>query len=193
MNRPTGFPALLMLFFFASGPLSRAQQPAPAAGETAAIVREAEPLKGLTALKVIVEDLDQDATQCGLAADRLTLAATEPLVEGKLRVVQGQEPLPRYGIIYVNVTVLPVGADLCVSNLRTELATVTFGVELPWQQDPSAGGKIVLAKPGRFVPLLRVDELITGSRKTLGDQVETSVRPTVADFVSKIKLANAQR
>jgi hypothetical protein len=65
-------------------------------------VTQSKPLKGVTALQVVVDNVDPDATKCGLTANGLRTAAEGPVRDGSLRLA---DPIKDTNSATLDVTV----------------------------------------------------------------------------------------
>jgi hypothetical protein len=166
-------------------------------------VSEGSPLRDIQGVNVLVEDLPEDATKCGLDPEALRRSAAGPLLDGSIAVGEG----PTYPTLYVNVMALRSGSsDDCVAALTIELYDYTYfaprfqqdaralgglGLFAPWKGDRIGEMQVrpVQLAPGTVV-LMTNGGIFSGPKRGFAARVTTRVREVVVGFVAKIKLDN---
>ncbi len=166
-------------------------------------VSEGSPLKDIQGIDVLVEDLPEDATKCGLDAESLHLSAARALLDGSIAVGEGVT----HPTLYVNIMALRSAAnDSCVAALTVELYDYTYFAPR-FQQDQRARGGLGLFAPWRgaragekqvrpvqmapgTVLLMTDGGIFSGPKRGFGVRITTRVRQLVDGFVTKIKLDN---
>jgi len=137
---------------------------------------EKSDLRGLKRVRVVVENLHEDAAKCNLQKEGLALQVARPLVDAGLWT---EENVGTF--LYVNVSVFQTSSGLCVAAYGVQLKTYALA-KLEYQDTP-----------GLVVALLS-DEggSMSGPAYGFGDRIEAAVRTEVDRLVTKIKLANAK-
>ena len=150
---------------------------APAAPTAPAVdTRPDAPLRGLTQLGVVVEDLSADATKCGLKRDALESAVTQRLTAAGFRVLRNSD---EDTYLYVNVNTVTASASLCVSRYDVTLYSHADG-KLSYNASP-----VLL-----HVELLHNGGLAGGGPAAHADGVMKGVQQYVDQFVARIQGAN---
>lgn len=166
-------------------------------------VSEGSALSDIKGINVLVEDLPEDATKCGLDTESLRLSATRALLDGSIAVGEGVT----HPTLYVNVMALRSAAsDGCVAALAIELYDYTYfaprfqqdprargglGLFAPWAGDPIGKTQVrpVQLAPGTVV-LMSNGGIFSGPKRGFDVRITTRVRELVDGFVTKIKLDN---
>jgi hypothetical protein len=78
-------------------------------------------LRGLNPIAVLVEELSEAATKCGITAESIRSAAAGPLSESRLQIADS--PAAIKGYLYVQVNMLAL-QDTCVGNIYVSFRTV---------------------------------------------------------------------
>jgi len=131
-----------------------------------------ESLRGLTSVRIAIENPNEHAVACGLTRGALDLAATSPLADADLTIDQSAP-----AELYVNVYVLPT----CVAYILVSAQT-TAPAFLPHSRADTA----VFVS----VDLWRAGYLMDGQGEDFGRQAAATVRDLVAEFVALVTLAN---
>ena len=134
-----------------------------------------ERLKGLTAVRTLIEELSDRSTSCGITKRDLTTAASKALLDNGVRVDASADT-----ILYVNVNTAYFAADnLCVSNVEVEVYQALFAT-------PSHSAQWVF---GVFT-LADNSGIQSSSRARHGPFVRDSVFEDVEALAVDIRLAN---
>jgi hypothetical protein len=183
--------------------LSGIAETQPAGREALWQVSEGSPLKDIQGINVLVEDLPEDATKCGLDAESLRSSAARALLDRSIAVGEGVT----HPTLYVNIMALRSAAnDGCVAALRVELYDYTYFAPR-FQQDPRARGGLGLfapwggdragekqVRPVQLAPgtvvLMTDGGIFSGPKRGFDVRITTRVRQLVDRFVTKIKLDN---
>jgi hypothetical protein len=75
-------------------------------------------LKNYSPVRIVIEQLDDDARQCGITADGLDAAVRLPLSASPVKVVNDVPSSDGY--VYANVNVLKLNNGVCVANVELE-------------------------------------------------------------------------
>lgn len=150
---------------------------AAGAGGTAAPGKGADAgLRGLTAIGLVVEDLNQQSATCGLSRESIESAAGASLAGAGLQVRRNSD---EDTYLYVQVGTTTGSGGLCVSRYDVYLYTYT-SAPLPYRSGTSLV-QVELAHSGG----------IAGGRVgTHADAVMGPVRKAVDDFAARIRAAN---
>jgi hypothetical protein len=178
------FAAALLLFV---GPVF-AQQPgvpgdlpaAPAAGKPGTVERQ--PLRGLHALELEIEDVGSIATECNVSGAGLKEAAIKPLADASLSV-ENQRLTP---YVYVNAHVVKVNA-ICVAAVTVSVRDP--GLVLITYQQKDAGPQV--ANSAAEILLWEKESMLAGPADAFGTRVDDAVRGFVSAFVAEVKQQNA--
>ena len=158
-------------------------------------VTQSRPLKGVTALQVVIDNVDPDATKCGLTADGLRAAAEGPVREGSLRLA---DPIKdtNSATLDVTVTVVRPNDSLCTGFVDVQLYDVTYFVpsyaqypEYPLGLFTGLEGKSIVVAQG-IVGLLHSGSFLSGSVAGFSQRSEDTVRKIAGSIVSQVKEAN---
>jgi len=134
-------------------------------------------LKGIKAVQLIAEDMDETDASCGLTDAAFKSAVAEPLLNGKIRVVpEGAADV----YLYVRTNSLYFGStDVCVTAWAVDLRGF-----VEWQAVPSAEAStapaILQSKGG----------LLSSSRSVHSSRVNEAASDAVKEIVQAIRLAN---
>jgi hypothetical protein len=134
--------------------------------------------KNLTTVGVVVDELSQQATACGLTQSALESAITKRLKDGGLQVRRYEDQAP---YLYVEVRTASVGNGLCVSRYDASLLTHTMAT-LNYQQTPAL----------LEVSLLHEGGLTGGAPAAHAENVTHGLLQYVDQFLDRIKLANGR-
>jgi hypothetical protein len=158
-------------------------------------VTQSPPLKGVTALQVVVDNVDPDATKCGLTAEGLRAAAEGPVREGSLRLADPIKDTTS-ATLDVTVTVVRPNDNLCTGFVDVQLYDVTYFVpsyaqypQYPLGLFTGLEGKSIVVAQG-IVGLLHSGGFLSGSVTGFSQRSEDTVRKIAASIVSQIKQAN---
>jgi hypothetical protein len=132
-------------------------------------------LKGLTALKVVVEDPGPDGPKCNVYREALELAAARPLLDGKLRVDPDAKAW-----MYVALAVIDDGTG-CAAAVTVSARTVAMATFMPHRPTAQTTVEVLLWDTGK---------VMSGTKPRFGERVATAVRELVDRFVTKVNLAN---
>jgi len=175
-----------------SAPFSSQSGAAPAVTWT---VTQAPPLKGVTALQVVIDNVDADAAKCGLTAEGLRTAAEGPVRDGALRLA---DPIKdtNSATLDVTVTVVHPNDNLCTGFVDVQLYDVTYFVpsyaqysQYPLGLFTSAESKPITVAQG-IVGLVRSGGFLSGSLTGFSQRSEDTVHKIAASIVAQIKQAN---
>ena len=153
----------------------------PPAAKSGAPV-ERQPLRGLHALEVEIEDVGSIAQQCNVSTADLEQAATKPLADASLRV-ENQRLTP---YVYVNAHVVKVNA-ICVAAVSVSVRDP--GLVLITYQQKDAGPEVANSAPE--ILLWEKESMLAGSADAFGTRVDDQVREFVSAFVGEVKQQNA--
>jgi len=134
-------------------------------------------LKGITAVQLIAEDMDETDSACGLTDAAFKSAVAEPILNGKIRVVpEGAADV----YLYVRTSSLYFDStDVCVTSWAVDLRGF-----VEWQAEPSVEAStapaILQSKGG----------LLSSSRSVHSSRVNEAARDAAKEIVQAIKLAN---
>jgi hypothetical protein len=134
-------------------------------------------LKGITAVQLIAEDMDETDASCGLTDATFRNAVAEPVTNAKIRVVsEGAADV----YLYVRTSSLYFDStDVCVTSWAVDLRGF-----VEWQAEPSAEAStapaILQSKGG----------LLSSSRSVHSSRVNEAAREAAKEIVQAIRLAN---
>jgi len=134
-------------------------------------------LKGIKAVQLIAEDMDETDASCGLTDVAFKRAVAEPVLSGNIRVVpEGAADV----YLYVRTSSLYFDStDVCVTAWAVDLRRF-----VEWQAEPSAEAStapaILQSKGG----------LLSSSRSVHSSRVNEAARDAVEEIVQAIRLAN---
>jgi hypothetical protein len=158
-------------------------------------VTQSPPLKGVTALQVVIDNVDPDATKCGLTAEGLRTAAEGPVRDGSLRLA---DPIKdtNSATLDVAVTVVRPSDTLCTGFVDVQLYDVTYFVpsyaqypQYPLGLFTGLEGKSIAVAQG-IVGLLHSGSFLSGSVAGFSQRSEDAVRKIALSIVTQIKQAN---
>lgn len=142
------------------------------------LLAQSPKLKGIAAVQLIAEDMDDTDASCGLTVAAFTSAVVEPVRNRKIRVVpDGAADV----YLYVRTNSLYFDStDVCVTAWAVDLRRF-----VEWQPDPSAEAPsmapaILQSKGG----------LVSSSRSVHASRVNEAAREAAEEIVAAIKLAN---
>jgi hypothetical protein len=169
-------------------------------------------LKGITRLSVTVSDLGSTAAKCTWSTDGLLAAATRPLTDGSIKVVDGRSTTAEAGVATLSIegSARFLNDAMCVGYLSvalTDLATPvvpSYGQEAntffyegrpagPYaliQGDPPGAPTRSVRLTLGDVRLLSKGGLLTAAPQAFSQGAEDAVTRIVSGFVSEIKQAN---
>ena len=136
---------------------------------------ERRDLRGLTRLKLLVANLDEDALRCGVTKEDLSLAAARAFVGGAPSLTEKAGTTLR-----IEITALHQNPT-CVINLHLSVLS-SARVQLAHAADESIG----------LALLWEQGSLFAGSASTTPKRVADQVKIYLDQFVTKVKLANAK-
>jgi hypothetical protein len=158
-------------------------------------VTQTPPLKGVTALQVVIDNVDADAAKCGLTAEGLRTAAEGPVRDGSLRLADPIKDTDS-ATLDVTVTVVHPNETLCTGFVDVQLYDVTYFVpsyaqypQYPLGLFTSVDSKPITVAQG-IVGLLRSGGFLSGSVTGFSQRSEDTVRKIAASIVTQIKQAN---
>src|SRR5262249_39922008 len=157
-----------------AAPSASAIPAAPATPSSAPIdQRPYAPLKGLTRLGLVLEDLSSDATACGLKQDALETTVSKHLSDAGFKVVRHSDD-DTY--LYVNINTAKVSTGLCVSRYDVTLYSHA-AARLPHTESPVLLRVELLHKGGIAggTPAAHADG-VTKSRVEYVDQFSNRIR-----------------
>jgi hypothetical protein len=158
-------------------------------------VTQSPPLKGVSALQVVIDNVDADAAKCGLTAEGLRAAAEGPVRDGSLRLA---DPIKdtNSATLDVTVTVVHPNDTLCTGFVDVQLYDVTYFVpsyaqypQYPLGLFTSVDSKPITVAQG-IVGLLRSGGFLSGSVTGFSQRSEDTVRKIAASMVTQVKQAN---
>jgi hypothetical protein len=158
-------------------------------------VTQSPPLKGVTALQVVIDNVDPDATKCGLTADGLRAAAEGPVKDGSLRLA---DPIKDTSSVTLDVTVTVVhpNDNQCTGFVDVQLYDVTYFVpsyaqypQYPLGLFTGVEGKSITVAQG-IVGLLHSGGILSGSVVGFSQRTEDAVRKITGSLVAQVKQAN---
>ena len=158
----------------AAAPAAAPAEPGPPASAPVD-QRPDAPLKGLTKLGLVVEDLSGDAVACGLKQDALETTVSKHLSDAGLKVVRNSDD-DTY--MYVNINTAKVSAGLCVSRYDVTIYSHA-AARLPHTASP------VLLQ----VELLHKGGIAGGAPAAHADGVTKSLLEYVDQFSNRIRNA----
>lgn len=127
-----------------------------------------EALRGVTALKIVIEDLDEDNAACGVTEDALDAAVRLPLSSASLRVRSDVLPY-----IYVRVTSLRIlDFDGCVTSVSVRFSRPMWAAPVDGLQSPA----VVWDK----------GTLLTGRRHSMSKRVNDTVEGLTKQFAAAV-------
>ncbi len=180
------FIGALFIFTF-TAPLL-AQQPNAPLGPTAAspigkpiAAVERQPLRGLHALEVEVEDVGNIGAACNVNAADLKRAVIGPLQDNSL-YVENQSLTP---YVYVNVHVVKVNA-ICVAAVSVSVRDPGLVLITYQQKDPAAP----TANSAPEILLWEKESMAAGAADAFGTRVNDAVRTFVTALVADVKQQN---
>ena len=143
----------------------------PATAQT----RQQQRLKGLTAVTVLIEDLDDDSASCGITRTGLTTAASKALLDNGVRIDDDE-----WADLYVTVNTIYLEANnLCVSNILVQLFEHLYAT-------PNHSAQPVF---GPFI-LANVMGMSSSSRAVHGQRIRDTVVEFVESIAVDIRVAN---
>jgi hypothetical protein len=158
-------------------------------------VTQSPPLKGVTALQVVVDNVDPDATKCGLTAEGLRAAAEGPVREGSLRLADPIKDTTS-ATLDVTVTIVRPNDNLCTGFVDVQLYDVTYFVpsyaqypQYPLGLFTGLEGKSIAVAQG-IVGLLHSGGFLSGSVAGFSQRSEDTVRRIAAGIVTQVTQAN---
>ncbi|MDH3286533.1 MAG: hypothetical protein OEP48_02230 [Betaproteobacteria bacterium] len=75
-------------------------------------------LRGLDVINVVIENLDDGATSCGITKESIRVAAESPLSQSRIRVVENRGGSKGY--VYVQVTMLFLENTWCAYSVNVQ-------------------------------------------------------------------------
>jgi hypothetical protein len=176
-----------LLLFISTAPLLAQQSNAPLGpvaaspeGKSIADV-ERQPLRGLHALEVEVEDVGNIGAQCNVSAADLKQAVIGPLQDDRL-YVENQRLTP---YVYVNVHVVKVNA-ICVAAVSVSVRDPGLVLITYQQKDPSAS----IANSASEILLWEKESMTAGAADAFGARANDAVRTFVSALVADVKQQN---
>jgi len=158
-------------------------------------VTQTPPLTGVTALQVVIDNVDADAAKCGLTAEGLRTAAEGPVRDGALRLA---DPITdtNSATLDVTLTVVHPNDNLCTGFVDVQLYDVTYFVPsyAQYRQYPlglftSLDRKPITVAQG-VVGLVRSGGFLSGSLAGFSQRSEDTVRKIATSIVAQVKQAN---
>lgn len=143
----------------------------------APLFAQRQTLKGIQAVQLIAEGMDETDVFCGLTDAAFKSAVAEPVLNGKIRVVpEGAADV----YLYVRTNSLYFDStDVCVTAWAVDLRGV-----VEWQAEPSAE-----ASPAPAV-LQSKGGLLSSSRSVHSSRVNAAAREAAEEIVQALRLAN---
>ena len=139
-------------------------------------MRPGSELRGLTSLGVVVEELSQAATSCGLKQDALESTVRKSLTDAGLRVVTNSD---EDTYLYVRIVTTAMTTGFCFSRYDAILYTNAMAT-------PTYGSAQALVQ----IELMRDGGLAGGGASQHADSVVSSLRQYVNAFAVRIRDAN---
>jgi len=137
-------------------------------------------LAGLSALEIVVEDLDAQEAACGISQANLESTAARALATGNVRV----EPLESDTIafLYLNVVALHIESQgVCVAAVDVSVRTFARGAMMSHSTTPQTVTALLWQRTGIF----------SGPRGEFGSQIDAAIRISVNQFAALVKEATA--
>ncbi len=158
-------------------------------------VTQSTPLKGVNALQVVIENVDQDAAKCGLTAAGLRTAAEQPVRDASLRLADPVTDTTS-ATLDVTVTVVHPNDSLCTGFVDVQLYDVTYFVP-SYGQYPQYPLGLFTGQESRsitvaqgIVGLVRSGGILSGSVTGFSQRSEDTVHKIAESIVTQIKQAN---
>jgi hypothetical protein len=191
-----------------------AQQSPPSALAASSLwrVTTTRELKGISRVSVTISDLGSSAAKCTWSKDDLLAAATKPLTDGSIKVVDGLSTTAEAGVATLSIegSARFLNDAMCVGYLSVALTDLATPVVPSYGQEAStffyegrpAGPYALLqgdppGSPTRSVRLTLGDVrllskggLLTAAPSAFSQGAQDAVTKIVAGFVSEIKQAN---
>jgi len=139
-------------------------------------MRPGSELRGLTSLGVVVEELSQAATSCGLKQDAIESTVKRSLTDAGLRVVTNSD---EDTYLYVRIVTTAMTTGFCFSRYDAILYTNAMAT-------PTYGSAQALVQ----IELMRDGGLAGGGASQHADSVVSSLRQYVNAFAVRIRDAN---
>jgi len=139
-------------------------------------MRPGSELRGLTSLGVVVEELSQAATSCGLKQGAIESLVTKSLTDAGLRVVTNSD---EDTYLYVRIVTTAMTTGFCFSRYDAILYTNAMAT-------PTYGSAQALVQ----IELMRNGGLAGGGASQHADSVVSSLRQYVNAFAVRIRDAN---
>jgi hypothetical protein len=139
-------------------------------------MRPGSELRGLTSLGVVVEELSQAATSCGLKQDAIESTVKRSLTDAGLRVVTNSD---EDTYLYVRIVTTAMTTGFCFSRYDAILYTNAMAT-------PTYGSAQALVQ----IELMRDGGLAGGGASQHADSVVSSLRQYVNGFAVRIRDAN---
>ena len=139
-------------------------------------VRPGSELRGLNSLGVVVEELSQAATTCGLKQDAIESLARKGLTDAGLKVVTNSD---EDTYLYIRIVTTAMTTGFCFSRYDAILYTNTMAT-------PTYGSAQSLVQ----IELMRNGGLAGGGATQHADSVVSSLRQYVSSFAARIRDAN---
>jgi hypothetical protein len=133
-------------------------------------------LRGLTSLGVVVEELSQAATSCGLKQDAIESLAKRGLTDAGLRVVTNSD---EDTYLYIRIVTTAMTTGFCFSRYDAILYTNVMAT-------PTYGAAPALVQ----IELMRNGGLAGGGAAQHAESVVSSLRQYVGSFAARIRDAN---
>jgi len=139
-------------------------------------VKPGSELRGLTSLGVVIEELSQAATSCGLKQDVIESLAKKGLADAGLRVVTNSD---EDTYLYIRIVTTAMTTGFCFSRYDAILYTNAMAT-------PTYGSAQALVQ----IELMRNGGLAGGGAAQHAESVISSLRQYVSSFAARIRDAN---
>jgi hypothetical protein len=151
----------------------------------------ADPLRGITTLRVAIAFSAPGAEACQVSTAGLRQAVTQPLAARNLTIVDGRDLEPRAAAavpeVFVPITVLRDETGVCAASIGVQLGVDT-DVVLVHRNLGTPPGTVALSDG--YVELDRSATMSLGVPPAFGEQVVATVRDLSAQLAVRIAAAN---
>ena len=175
----------------AAAPVAQDAAPTPPGVEYRMVDDPANPLRGITTLRITLALSAPEAEACQVPAADLQQAVAGPLQASGLTIVEGRNLEPRAAAavpeVFVPITVLRDETGVCAAAIGVQLGVDTDVVLVHRNLDTPAG---TVALSDGYVELDRGSTLSIGVPPTFGEQVVATVRELSSQLAAKIAAAN---
>lgn len=150
----------------------------------------ADPLRGITTLRISMAFSAPGAETCQVSTADLQQAVTHPLAARQITIVDGRDLEPRAAAavpeVFVPITVLRDETGVCAASITVQLGVDTDVVLVHRNLDTPPGA---VALSDGYVELDRSSTMSLGVPPAFGEQVVATVRDLSAQLAGKIAAA----